>query len=48
LGTVAGVQLALVLQALLVGFRFQVALPAWAPRVKEEVRIKKTISLVFI
>src|SRR5262249_17733293 len=45
-GTVAGVQLAAVFQSLLPGLRFQVALPAKASSRKEEVRIKKSISLV--
>jgi len=47
-GTVAGVQFAAVFQSLLDGLRFQVALPAWASRMKEEVRVKKMISLVFM
>src|SRR5262245_43721585 len=47
-GTVAGVQLTAVFQSPVVGLRFQVALPARASRMKAEVRIKKTTSLVFI
>src|SRR5689334_10954384 len=48
LGTVAGVQFVAVFQSPLVGLRFQVALPAKASSKREEVRIKKTMSLVFI
>jgi hypothetical protein len=47
-GTVEGVQFAAVFQSLLEALRFQVALPAKAESKKEEVRIEKIISLVFI
>src|SRR5580765_3925471 len=38
-GTVAGVQLLAVFQSALAGCALQVALPAWASRIKEEARV---------
>src|SRR3954466_11917316 len=48
LGTALGTQLVAVFQSPEVGLRFQVALPAKAPRVKAEWTIRRVTSLVFI
>ena len=45
LGTVCGVQLAAVFQSLLEGLTFQVAPPPKAESKKEELRIKKAMSV---
>jgi hypothetical protein len=48
LGIVLGLQFRALFHSPLLGFAFQVALPAKESRMKEKVRIKKIVSLVFI